>query len=76
MYPESGDFMDYIERLTACGMTADDAWLLVDDFMSDGDKDGLIEYIEDMERPCSPDVVEEVLSYVGLEKIQPKSHRA
>jgi hypothetical protein len=65
--------MDYTERLTACGMTADDAWMLVDDFLSDGDKEGLIAYIEDLERSkyCTADVVEEVLCVVGLEKIQP-----
>ena len=67
--------MDYIERLTACGMHPDDAWFLVDDFLADGDRDGLIDYIEALEHPCSPDVVEEVMRYVGLEKIQPKSHR-
>ena len=73
LYPESGDFMDYIERLTACGMAPDDAWFLVDDFLSDGDRDGLISYIEELEHPCSPDVVEEVLSQIGLERIQPQS---
>lgn len=58
-------------------MSQDDAWFPIDDFLSDGDKDGLLAYIDDLERSrfCSRDVVEEVLCHVGLEKIQPKPYR-
>lgn len=67
--------MDYMEQLKACGVPHDDAWFIVDDFLSDGDKDGLMEYIRDLERHryCTKDVIEEVLSHIGLETIQPKS---
>lgn len=66
--------MDYQERLAGCGVSAEDAWFIIDDFLADGDKAGLIAYIERLERSryCSRDVVEEVLSQIGLEKIQPK----
>lgn len=64
--------MDYTERLIACGLPADDAWMIIDDFLSDGDAEGLLKYIEDKEksRYCSHDVVEEVLCQIGLESIQ------
>ena len=46
--------------------------MIVNDYMTDGDLDGLISFIERREC-CSPDVVEEVLSQIGLERIQSKS---
>lgn len=64
--------MDYTERLIACGVPVDDAWMIIDDFLSDGDVGGLLNYIEGQEksRYCSRDVVEEVLCQIGLESIQ------
>lgn len=61
--------MDYAQRLIQCGLSVGDAWMIVNDYMTDGDLDGLISFIERREC-CSPDVVEEVLSQIGLEKIQ------
>ena len=68
--------MDDMQRLMDCGMSEDDAWFVRDDFLSDGDRDGLDAYIHDLERKryCSVDVVEEVLREIGLEKIQPKPY--
>lgn len=67
--------MEYMERLNSCGVPADDAWFIIDDFLSDGDAAGLVEYIENLERNifCTAEVVEEVLSQIGLESIQSKS---
>jgi len=64
--------MDYAQRLIQCGLSVGDAWMIVNDYMTDGDLDGLISFIERREC-CSPDVVEEVLSQIGLERIQSKS---
>ncbi len=65
--------MDDMQRLMDCGMSEEDAWFIRDDFLTDGDRDGLDEYIHNLERGkyCTRDVVEEVLQEIGLEKIQP-----
>lgn len=70
--------MDDMQRLMDCGMSEDDAWFIRDDFLSDGDRDGLNAYIRDLERGkyCTREVVEEVLLEIGLEKISAEPDRA
>lgn len=40
---------EYIERLVACGMNIVDAWEVCDDFLYDGDYQGLAEYVRSYE---------------------------
>ena len=37
--------MDYVDRLTACGMNLIDAYEVVEDFLYDGDREGLEDYV-------------------------------
>lgn len=41
--------MDYIDRLTACGINLIDAYEVVEDYLYDGDKDGLDDYVRAVE---------------------------
>ena len=40
---------DYVERLVICGVNLVDAYEIVDDFIYDGDYDGLADYVRAVE---------------------------
>ena len=40
---------DYVERLVKCGMNLADAWEVCEDFLYDGDYQGLSEYVRSYE---------------------------
>lgn len=42
--------LEYVDRLCACGLRKDDAWVLVTDFLRELDFDGLAEYVKELER--------------------------
>jgi hypothetical protein len=42
---EGEDMPDYIDRLTACGMNLIDACEVVEDYLYDGDHEGLDRYV-------------------------------
>lgn len=42
----------YLARLRACGMRLDDALVLIDDFLRDGDWEALEDYTRTLERLC------------------------
>ena len=41
---------DYVDRLVACGMNLADAYEVCDDFIFDGDFDGLACYVQAVEK--------------------------
>ena len=41
---------DYVDRLTACGMNLIDAYEVVEDYLYDGDLEGLDEYVRATEQ--------------------------
>jgi hypothetical protein len=49
---EGAGMPEYVERLMRCGVNLIDAYEICDDYMYDGDYQGLADYVREVELDC------------------------